>query len=364
MIGQRHLLGTLGGDLFGRRRYKLQEAANRGAVGVLVVHLDGRTEATWENLQKSATEVVDPGSPGDVTSHLPFEGWISVDATRRLFSDAMLDFDDARSKADENNFTAVTLPVKATGRIESEISVIHSANVIASIPAAGKPQEYVLFATEWSTLPPGNWTGGDLTDADPANQAPPGAPVVLELARALSRERSPHGGFVFLMVTAAPQGLLGLDAYLEDPVYSKAATRAAIHVAGFNATGGTDKRIKFVGIGFEALKGLVRDHAADQFRVAAGDMDPERLRYFRSAREAYTLRQIPSVFLSSGRQEGGGTTTDADMSVGVLDARLLYHVGMRVSTTDNWPAWTPSRSLTDYAPAVKALDDSRARGIR
>ena len=201
-------------------------------------------------------------------------------------------------------------------------------------------------------------------DADPRNQAPPGAPVMLELARALSRERTPHRGFVFLIVTAAPQGLLGLEAYLEDPLFSRHTTRAAIHIAGFDANGGDEKALAIIGIGYEALKGLVREEAADQFRVAAGDLDPERLRYFRSAREAYTLREIPSVFLSSGRPHER-TGEQLDMSIGAMDARLFFHVGMRVATTDNWPAWTPSRSLADYAPAISAMDDKRrARSVR
>jgi len=364
-VGQRRLHGAIGGDLFGRSRYKFEEAERRGAAGVLLVHLDDESDEPWSELQEVAPEVLDAGSPGQFTTHMPLEGWISTEASRKLFSDASLDFDDALARAEESNFAAVTLPVRALVHVESEISAIASTNVIATIPPVGKPQEYVIFSTQWNNLPVGHATGNDLTDADPSNQSPPGVSVMLEIARALSRVRTPHRGFVFLVMTAEPQGLLGLDSYLENPAYATVVTRAAIHVAGFNARG-DDNRVAVVGVAYEAIKSMVREQAAEQFRIADNDLDLERLHFFRPARTAYTLRRIPNIFLSSGRtlDAKDAASKPLDMSIGVLDARLMYTVGLQIATNDQWPNWTPSRTLLDYVPNAAQFEGKRPRGIR
>lgn len=364
-VGQRRLLGAIGGDLYGRTRYKFEEAERRGAAGVLLIHVEDHADEPWSEVQEASTEILDPGAPGQFTTHLPIEGWISPDAARRVFTDAAMDFDEALLKSQENNFMPVTLPVRAQARVESEISAVTSTNVVATLPPVGKPHEYVVLSTQWNNLPAGHPTGSDLTDADPANQSPPGTSVILEVARALSKVRTPHRGFVFVVVTAEPQGLLGLDSYLENPSIAPPVTRAAIHVAGFTARG-DDKNIAIVGVAFEALKGLVREQAADQFRVAEGDLDLERLHFFRPARTAYTLQHIPSIVLSSGETWDATTVASKplDMSIGVLDARLLFNVVLRVATTDYWPAWMPSETLLDYLPSAPAHDARRARGIR
>jgi len=250
--------------------------------------------------------------------------------------------------------------------VQSAITGVTSTNVVATLPPVNAPAEYVLFSTQWNDLPVGGAAGADLTDRDPGNQAPAGVSVALEVARALSQVRTPHRGFVFVVVTAEAQGLLGLDSYLDHPLYSEVATRAAIHVAGFNVHG-ADTRGAVIGAAYEALKGMVRERASEQFRIAEGDNDLERLHFFRPAKVSYTLKQIPSIFLSSGGAlDSAAIPVDKmDMTVAVLDTRLLFRVGMQVATADNWPGWEPSRTILDFVPGGPAADDPRrSKGIR
>ncbi len=365
-VGERHLLGSVGGDLYGRSRYKFEEAERRGAVGVMLVHLDDQADETWDQIEEASTEVLDSGAPGQPTIHMPFEGWLNLEAARRLFKDSSRDLDEELMKAEETNFQPLTLPIRAAVQIQSDIGSLTTTNVVATIPAREDPFESVLYSTQWNNLPVGQSTGADLSDADPTNQSPPGVSVLLEVARALSQVQTPHRAFAFLVVTAESQGLLGLENYLDNPTFSAAATRAAIHVVGFNVHG-ADKRVAVVGVSYEALKSMVRERAADQFRVAEADFDPERTHYFRPAKTAYTLKQIPSVFLSSGGSlDPVGATGAPDMTVGVLDARLLFHIGLRVATDGYWPAWIPSRTLLDYVPRAPTVQVPRPpqKGIR
>jgi len=224
----------------------------------------------------------------------------------------------------------------------------------------------VLFPSRWNDLPVGKATGADLTDSDPANQGPPGVSVMLETARALAQVRTPHRGFVLVVVTAEAQGMLGLEGYLEHPTYSNVVTRAAIHVAASNVRG-SDRQVRIIGAAYETLKGMVREQAAGQFRTADEDENLERLHFYRPAKISLGLRQIPSIFLLSGGSFES-TSLDpaaADMSAAVLDAQLLFHVGMNVSTLGNWPGWEPSRTILNYVPGAPGAEDPRrAKGIR
>jgi hypothetical protein len=348
--GKRNLLGALGGDWYGRRRYKFEEAQRRGAAGVFLIRVDDQIddepEYSWAANKDSITEILSVGAPEDPTTHLAVEGWITPEAARDVLKDGAVDFDEVKRQAAETNFKPVAVPLQAAVEIRNDVSVVTSTNVVATLK--GTMPDYVLYSAQWNDLPAGGFTGSDLTDADPGNQPPPGAPVLVEVARALAREPANRRTFVFLIVTAGSEGLLGLESYLRNPIYPLKGTRAAIHMAGFSVRG-LDTQISIIGAGYPGLKELVREEAAEQFRVASADTDLERLHFFRPGERVYTENGIPSVFLASHGVPGGDPNaapeTRPDMSVAVLDAQILFHVGLRVATATNWPQWKPSPAV-------------------
>jgi hypothetical protein len=366
--GKRNLLGALGGDWYGRRRYKFEEAQRRGAAGVFLIRvddqLDDEPEYSWAANKDSITEILSVGAPEDPTTHLALEGWITPEAAREVLKDGALDFDEVKRQAAETNFKPVAVPLQATLEIRNDISVVTATNLVATLK--GTMPDYVLYSAQWNDLPAGGFTGSDLTDADPGNQPPPGAPILVEVARALAREPDSHRTFVFLIMTAGSEGLLGLEYYLKNPIYPLKGTRAAIHVAGFSVLG-TDSQISIIGAGFPGLKELVREQAAEQFRVASADTDLERLHFFRTGESVYTQNGIPSVFLASrGLTEAAANAAPEarpDMSVAVLDAQLLFHVGLRVAIATNWPKWKPSPAVIPPGAPARA-GRKRLGGIR
>jgi hypothetical protein len=350
--GKRDLLGALGGDWYGRRRYKFEEARRRGAAGVFLIavedQLDEPADLSWEHVRTASTKILGLGAPEDPTSHLAVEGWMTPTAARELFHDAGMDFDEFHKLAAQTNFKPIAVPLQAAAEIRNDISTVSASNLVATLK--GTIPENVLYSAQWNDLPAGSYTGSDLTDTDAANQPPPGAPILLEVARALSREKVAHRTFVFLIVTAESGGLPGLDYYLQNPVYPLPETRAAIHMAGFSVLN-AESQISIIGAGFIGLKELVHEQAAEQFRVASADTDRERLHFFRPAEAIYTEKGIPSVFLASrhapeaiGAALAMAPPPKPDMSTAVLDAQLLFHVGLAVATSSNWPKWKPTRA--------------------
>ena len=343
--GKRDLLGALGGDYYGRRHYKFQEAQRRGAAGVLLIRvddqIDNEPQLSWDANKNATTEILGLGAPGEPTTHLAVEGWITPAAASDILGDAAVDYTEVKRLAAETNFKAVATPLRAAVEIRNDIAAVTGTNVVATLK--GTLPGYVLYSAQWNDLPAGGFTGTDLTDADAGNQPPPGAPILLEVARALSREPGAHRTFVFLIVTAGSEGLLGLNSYLKTPLYPLRDTRAAIHMAGFTVQA-TDSQISTVGAGFQGLKELVREQAAEQFRVASADTNLERLHFFRPAEAIYASAGIPSVFLAShpsAKSHDAAGPATPDMSVAVLDAQLVFHVGLAVARSNNWPAWKP-----------------------
>jgi len=337
--GQRSRLGPLGRDVYGRRRYKFHEAARRGAMGGLLIHLDDRSQP-WDELVRSASEVQDLAVARTATPPMQVEGWLSRPAVTALVATAGHEFQDLIDLADQPNFKPISLPVKFSLEIQSETTAVTARNLVATLDpqndedADAKP--YVLISSHWNDLPEAGATLGQLTRQSPRNE-PPGAAVVLETARALAqaRDRRP---FVFLVVTAESDGMFGLEYYLENPLHPLPRTRAAIHVAGFS-TNAADREVRIVGTGYEALKGMLREAAADEFRGSTNDTDPQRLEYYRSASAEYTTHGIPSLVLTSHNNVHPGEPRD--MSVAALDARMLYRLAMNISLAGYWPQSKP-----------------------
>src|SRR6201999_1066918 len=70
---------------YGRWTYKYEEAARRGALGVLIIHRTDLASYGWEVLLNSeSTEV--SYLRGDPLSNLRAASWIQIDVARKLFA--------------------------------------------------------------------------------------------------------------------------------------------------------------------------------------------------------------------------------------------------------------------------------------
>jgi len=360
---ERPLLGTAAEEYYGRPGYKFEEAARRGAAGVLLIHVNDRAEDTWGVIRRSSVDLLDVRQPAQSASYLAVEGWLNEEAARGLFADAGLTLDATMPLAEHANFAPVSLPVRAAIQVQSELTAVTSTNIVATLEGAGQAAEHVLYSAQWNSLPVGDGSRDDLTDTEAGDQPPPGAPVVLEVARALAGEPKLPRSFVFLVVTAESEGLAGLDYYLSHPVYPLTGMRAAIHLAGFSIKG-PGHHLSIIGPSFPALKELVRQQAAEQFRVASPDPDPERVRFYGSGKATYRARTVPSVFLASWQASPAVPTAPAgseDMSVAVLDAQLLFRVGRRVATAGNWPSRQITRTVPPWAAPVEARNQGQSK---
>ena len=195
---------------YGRWTYKYEEAARRGAVGVLIVHRTDLASYGWDVVRNSQA-IEKSYLQGDPDATLRAAAWIQHDVAQRLFTLAGLgDLDQAIDKAGRPGaFHAVELPVKLKGHVESRVRRYVSANVVGRVAGAGKGGNAVLYTAHYDHLGINPDAKGDNIYNGAADNGT-GCGILLEMARAFAQSpaRPPHDIY-FSAVTAEEQGLLG-----------------------------------------------------------------------------------------------------------------------------------------------------------
>jgi len=195
---------------YGRWTYKYEEAARRGAIGVLVIHRTDLASYGWEVVRNSQA-VEKSYLQGDPDATLRAAAWIQHDVAQHLFILAGLgNLDQAIDRAGKpGEFHAVELPVKLRAHIESRVRRYESSNVVGRVPGLSSANQAVLYTAHYDHLGiDPNATGDNIYNGAADNGT--GCGILLEMARAFAQSalRPPHAVY-FAAVTAEEQGLLG-----------------------------------------------------------------------------------------------------------------------------------------------------------
>jgi Zn-dependent M28 family amino/carboxypeptidase len=195
---------------YGRWTYKYEEAARRGAVGVLIIHRTDLASYGWDVVRNSQS-VEKSYLKGDPTATLKAASWIQLDVAKKLFSLAGKNADQMIAAAGKPGFHSFELPVKLKAHVASRVRNYESDNVIAKLPgtATSGPGQAVIYTAHYDHLGiDPNLKGDNIYNGAADNGT--GCGILLELARAFAEgpAKPPHNIF-FAAVTAEEQGLLG-----------------------------------------------------------------------------------------------------------------------------------------------------------
>src|SRR4051812_23154472 len=261
---------------YGRWTYKFEEGARKGAAAVLIVHETGPAGYPFAVVQGNLSERFDLIAPDKNMSKASIEGWITTDAAKKLFALGGQDFDTLKKQALSRDFKPVPLGVKASMSLANKLRTIDSRNIVAKLEGSDPAlkDEYVVYSAHWDHLGVGEPVKGDKIYNGAVDNAS-GVGTVLEIARALKQAPPAKRSFLFLMVTAEEQGLLGSEYYSLNPLYRLAKTAANINVDEINPWGRT-RQLPVVGLGNSDLDDYLRAAAAEQGRTLQPDTDPEK----------------------------------------------------------------------------------------
>jgi Zn-dependent M28 family amino/carboxypeptidase len=196
---------------YGRWTYKYEEAARKGAVGVLIIHRTDLASYPWDVVRNSQS-VEKSYLQGDPAATLKAASWIQLDVARKLLAAAGKNIDDLIVEAGKPGFHGFELPVRMKAHVASKVRRYESDNVIAKLPGAdtaSPDKQAVIYSAHYDHLGiDPNLKGDNIYNGAADNGT--GCGIILEMARAFaqSSQRPPHSMF-FASVTAEEQGLLG-----------------------------------------------------------------------------------------------------------------------------------------------------------
>ncbi len=137
---------------YGRWTYKYEEAARKGAVGVLIIHRTDLASYGWDVVRNSQS-VEKSYLEGDPSATLRAASWIQLDVAQKLMSAAGLNLDQEIDAAGKRGFHAVELPVRLKAHIASQVRHYNSPNVIAEVPGTESgPDQAVIYSAHYDHL--------------------------------------------------------------------------------------------------------------------------------------------------------------------------------------------------------------------
>jgi len=351
---------------YGRWDYKYEQAAKKGAAGVIIIHTVPSAAYPWSVVVSSwsgGEQFELPATPGEPL--LQSRMWATEDASRAIARLGGQDLDELRARAEKRDFRPVPLGVKLSLAFKNTVRTLESRNVIARLPGADPAlrDQVVAFTAHHDHL--GKKVGaapGEDTIFNGALDNASGVATLLELARAASVEK-PKRSLLFMTVTAEEQGLLGSEYYCKNPTVQPGRIAANINIDSINKDGKT-LDLGYIGHGKSSLDAVVEAVAKAQGRTVKGDPFPDRGSFYRSDQFNFARIGVPAIYARggptfAGRPEGWGTQrvdeyiarhyhqpsdqVDASWSWdgAVEDAQLLLVAGLRIAADQKLPEWKP-----------------------
>jgi Zn-dependent M28 family amino/carboxypeptidase len=300
------LFGAKALTYYGRWTYKYEEAARRGAAGVILLHTDASAGYPWSVVRTSngAWRFDISRDANNPVPFLQFRSWMTDDAARRLMKLAEKDLDALRAQAATRDFQPVKLGLKGQLSLKSEVKRVAAPNVVGMLEGSDPNLrgEYVVYSAHWDHLGIGapNKNGDTIYNGALDNAS--GVACVLAIAETLAKlplAQRPRRSSLFLFPTAEEQGLLGAEWYSTHPLVPIDKTAANVNLDSMNVLGLTND---FIPLGAErsTLMSVVEAVARERGMRVSPDARPEQGSFFRSDHFPFAKVGVPSISLKEG----------------------------------------------------------------
>ena len=295
---------------YGRWTYKYEEAARRGAAGVILIHTDQSAGYPWSVVRTSnGSWRFDIARTSNETPYLNIRSWITDEAAGRMMRLAGLNLGDLRTRAAARDFVPIDLSLKGKINLKSEVKRVQAPNVAGILPGrdAKLRDEYVIYSAHWDHFGIGapDKTGDTIYNGALDNGT--GVASVLAIAEALAKlpaGQRPRRSSLFLFPTAEEQGLIGAEWYSQHPLVPLQKTAADVNLDSMNVLGLTHD---FIPLGAErsSLKAVVDAVARERGMRVSPDARPEQGSFYRSDHFPFAKVGVPSISLKEGNDYVG-----------------------------------------------------------
>ena len=289
---------------YGRWTYKYEEAARKGAVGVILVHQTQMASYPWEVVRNS--------NSGEKSS-LKLEGpalkvasWVQLDVAKRLASGSGMNLEMMMQDAQSREFRPVNLRAKLRAHMVSKVRHFESNNVVAILPGADRKMadEAVIYTAHYDhfgirpDMPGDNIFNGAEDNAT-------GCGILLELARAFgTAAQRPRRSILFAAVTAEEQGLLGSEYLGKHPPIAAGKIALDLNYDDVKPLGAPEE-VEVSGAERTTFYSAV-EATAKEFRLAIrADARPEAGHFYRSDHFSLARVGIPAFSINEGMKYKG-----------------------------------------------------------
>ena len=349
---------------YGRWTYKYEIAAEKGAVGAIIIHTQPSAGYPFQVVQTSWSgqrfEVQSGQGPA-----LQLKAWTTEEASQKIATLAGKNLEVLRAAAEKRNFRPVPLGVSLRFTLRSDIRRLQTANVLGRLPGSDPTlsKEVVVYSAHHDHLGTGKAVDGDSIYNGAVDNAS-GISLLLSIAHAFTKlPQKPKRSILFAAVAAEESGLLGSQYFCEHPPVPSKLMAANLNIDGMNIWGRT-RDIGVIDLGKSSLDKVVSEISAYQKRTVKGDQFPDRGFFYRSDQFNFAKIGVPAIYFDNGTEFAGRSpgwgkeqiekweATDYhqpsdeynptwDLSGAVLDAQLEFLVGLRVANAATMPIWNP-----------------------
>ena len=290
---------------YGRWTYKYEEAARRGAVGVILIHRTDMASYPWEVVRNSnsgeKSYLKRDGAP-----MLKVAAWVQLEVAQQLAKMAGMNLDHMFADAQSRDFHPATLPVKLKAHMVSKIRPFESNNVLALLPGSDPKLrgEAVMYTAHYDHLGIRPDMPGD-NIYNGAEDNATGCGILLELARVFAQaEEKPRRSILFASVTAEEQGLLGSEYLGKHPPIPADKITLDLNYDDIPALGSPEE-VEVSGSERTSFYPTV-EATAKEFRLAIRpDSHPEAGYYYRSDHFSLARVGIPAFSINEGMKYKG-----------------------------------------------------------
>jgi len=293
---------------YGRWTYKYEEAARKGAVGVILIHKTDMASYGWDVVRNSwsgeAAYLKAEGVP-----KLTAASWVQLEVARKLAANAGMDLDKMMVDARSRDFRPIPLPARLQAHLVSGIRPFDSNNVIAMLPGTSTrlKNEAVMYTAHYDHLGIAPNQPGDKI-YNGANDNATGCGILLEIARAYSAAGTkPARSMIFASVTGEEKGLLGSEYLGKHPPIPAGNISLDLNYDDVPPLGSPEET-EVSGSERTDFYPVVQSTAKD-FRLAIRpDARPEAGHYYRSDHFSLARVGVPSFSINEGMKYKGHDT--------------------------------------------------------
>lgn len=285
---------------YGRWTYKYEEAARRGAVGVVLIHQTDMASYGWEVVRNSWGGE-SSFLQNDTDTKLKSAGWIQLEVARKLAQAAGMDLDTMMKNANSRSFKPVELPITVKETIVSHVRSFASRNVLGKVTGSDPKlrDQAMMYTAHYDHLGIHPDEPGDNIYNGAADNAT-GCGILLELARAFTgAKEKPKRTVVFAAVTAEEQGLLGSKYLGQHPPIPARSISLDLNYDDVQPFG-DPQQVVVSGSERTTIYPLVLQVAKDFDLAIQPDSRPEAGHFYRSDHFSLARVGIPSFSVNEG----------------------------------------------------------------